>query len=78
MESLEDQLISQLAKKFDTQPKLSDSLAYVGVDSVGMAELTLEIEEAYGIKVAEDIFDVQTVQEMADYIRERQGSSDKA
>ena len=75
MESIEVQLVSQLTEKFGTRPELRDGLAYIGVDSVGMAELTVEIEAIYGIQVADDIFTVETVQELADYIRERQDSA---
>lgn len=72
---IEEKLISQLAEKFGTQPELSDGLSYIGADSVGMAELTVEMEKEYGITFADDIFSVETVQELADYIRDRQKSS---
>ena len=72
MESIEEKLLAQLAEKFGSQPELQDSLAYIGADSVGMAELTTEIEKQYGISVSDDIFNVETVQEMVDYIRDRQ------
>ncbi len=71
MESIEEKLLAQLAKKFGTEPVLSDGLAYIGVDSVGMAELTVDIERDFGIRVEDDIVAVETVQELADYIRER-------
>lgn len=72
VESIEEKLIASLAAKFGTNPELEDGLAYAGVDSVGMAELTVEIEQAFGITVNDDIFQVDTVQELADFIRERQ------
>ena len=75
VESIEEKLISQLANKFGTQPELSDGLAFIGADSVGMAELTVEIEKEYGIVVSDDIFLVETVQELADYIRRQQSST---
>lgn len=75
MESIEDKLLSQLTEKFGTRPDLSDGLAYIGVDSVGMAELTVELEKEYGIVVNDDIVGVDTVQELADYIRSRQNSN---
>ena len=71
MKSIEEKLLAQLAKKFGTEPVLSDGLAYIGVDSVGMAELTVDIEQEFGIRVEDDIVAVETVQELADYIRER-------
>ena len=72
MNSIEEKLLTQLEEKFGNRPELSDGLAYIGVDSVGMAELTVEIEKDFGIAVQDDIVSVDTVQELADYIRERQ------
>lgn len=71
MESIEDKLLTQLEHKFGRRPELDDGLAFIGVDSVGMAELTVEIEKDFGIRVGDDIVGVDTVQELADYIRER-------
>ncbi len=72
MESIEDKLLAQLTKKFGGSPQLSDSLVLVGVDSVGMAELTVEIEREFKVVVDEQILNVETVQELADYVRSMQ------
>ncbi|MEZ6135054.1 MAG: phosphopantetheine-binding protein [Pirellulaceae bacterium] len=71
MESIEDRLQSSFEEKFGSRPELSDGLAFIGVDSVGMAELTVEIEKEFGIKVQDDIVHADSVQDLADYIRER-------
>jgi acyl carrier protein len=73
--SIEDNLIERLTEKFGERPDLSDSLVMLGVDSVGMAELTYEIEHIYEIKVDESLLEVETVQDLADYIRHRQVKS---
>ena len=75
VDSIEDRLLEELRSKFGGQPELSDSLALVGVDSVGMAELTVEIEKIYGIRVGDDVVEVESVQELADYIRQRQSQA---
>ncbi len=72
MDSIETKLVSQLSKKFGGEPGLNDGLAYIGVDSIGMAELTVDIEKEFGIQVSEEVFAVETVQELANYIRDRQ------
>lgn len=72
METIESVLLVQLAEKFGGRPQLSDSLILIGVDSVGMAELTFDIEKRFGIRVDDGILDVDTVQDLADYIRQRQ------
>ena len=75
MESIEQKLLDQLVKKFGGNPQLSDSLVLVGVDSVGMAELTVEIERDFKIAVDDQILNVETVQELADYVRAQQSKS---
>ncbi len=72
MESIEDKLLKTFTEKFGSRPKLSDGLAYIGVDSVGMAELTFDLESQFGIRVEDDIVNSETVQDLADYIRRRQ------
>ena len=72
MESIEEKLLARLTEKFGTQPELSDGLSFIGVDSVGMAELTVDIEQEFQIQVNDDIVHVDTVQELADYIRHQQ------
>ncbi|MCC6509569.1 MAG: acyl carrier protein [Pirellulaceae bacterium] len=71
METIESVLLIQLAEKFGGQPQLSDSLILVGVDSVGMAELTFDIEKRFGIRVDDEVLEVDTVQDLANYIRQR-------
>ena len=75
MESIEEKLRDMLAAKLGVRPELTDGLAYIGVDSVGMAELTVDIEKEFGILVGEDIVHTETVQELVDYVRARQSSS---
>jgi acyl carrier protein len=72
VDSIEERLLTSFAEKFGSRPELSDGLAFIGVDSVGMAELTFEIEEEFGIRVGDDILNTDTVQDLADYIRQRQ------
>lgn len=75
MHSIEENLVHRLSEKFGERPELSDSLVMLGVDSVGMAELTFEIEQVFKIKVDDALLEVETVQELADYIRDRQVSA---
>ncbi len=72
MESIEEQLLVTFTEKFGNRPNWSDGLAYIGVDSVGMAELTFDLESQFGIRVGDDIVNAETVQDLADYIRQRQ------
>jgi acyl carrier protein len=57
-----------LREKFGGDPQPDDSLAAAGIDSLGMAEFSLEIEKRFGVKVDEDILNVETVADLTDYI----------
>ena len=72
MDAVERVLLEKLTALFGGQPKLNDSLTLLGVDSVGMAELTFDIEKQFGIHVDDSVLDVDTVEELAAYIRQRQ------
>lgn len=74
MESIEEQLLRNFTEKFGSRPELSDGLAYIGVDSVGMAELTFDLEKQFNIRVDDEIVHTDTVQDLADYIRKRQAA----
>ena len=74
MDNIESELLQKLATMFGGQPKLADSLMMVGIDSVGMAELTFDIEKHFGIRVDDTVLDVETVQDLADYIRSRRAA----
>ena len=65
-------MISRLQEKFGGAPTTTDHLGLMGIDSVGMAELTLELEREFEVKVRDDIVEVHTVQELADYVRQLQ------
>ena len=75
MESIEEQLLRNFTEKFGSRPELSDGLAYIGVDSVGMAELTFDLEKQFDIRVDDEIVHTDTVQDLADYIRKRQAAA---
>lgn len=72
METIEEILINALGEKFGTRPELDDSLLLLGIDSVGMAELTYDIEQRFGISIDDALLNVDTVQDLANYIREKQ------
>ncbi len=68
---LEEKILARLASKFGGSPKLTDDLVLIGVDSIGMAELALELEKEFAISVDEAVVDNETVQDLVDYVRER-------
>ena len=73
--SVEEIILAKLEDKFGNKAELTDALAFIGVDSVGMAELTVDLEKEFNVIVDDDIVTCETVQELADYIKERRSSS---
>ena len=73
MDALEKQILEKVERISGNAPSLDDSLALIGVDSVGMAELTFEIEKHFQIQVDDQVLDVETVRDLADYVRLRRG-----
>jgi len=69
MDSIEADILQALQRKFGGSPQPTDELAALGIDSLGMAEFSTEMENHFGVRVDEDILSVETVQELAEYIR---------
>jgi len=72
MDDVETRLLKGIDARLGASPALSDELASLGVDSVKMADFIMTIEEQFDIRVDQDIWDVETVGELAAYIRTRQ------
>ncbi|RMF41519.1 MAG: acyl carrier protein [Planctomycetota bacterium] len=71
MDVLADRILGMLEAKFGQRPTLEDPLAFIGVDSITMAELTVELEKAFDIKVDDDVVQLETVGELVAYVRDR-------
>lgn len=72
MDVIEQEIVDYLRKAVGGNPRISDSLAVIGIDSVGMAELTFELEKRFSIRVDDDVLDLETVADLASYVRQRQ------
>jgi acyl carrier protein len=75
MESYEEtqrKVVEYLSKVCAAPPELTDSLAIIGIDSVAMAEMTFEFEKRFGIRIDDEILDVDTVDQLIRYVHERQ------
>lgn len=74
-QSTKTQIVDYLRKVCGGSPKGDDSLAMIGIDSVAMAELTFELEKRFSIKIDDDILDVETVDELVQYVIARRESA---
>jgi len=72
VDEVETRLLEAIHAQLRASPALSDELASLGVDSIKMADFIMTIEEQFDIRVDQDIWDVETVGELAAYIRTRQ------
>jgi acyl carrier protein len=75
MDVIEETIIDYLKKNVGGNPRPTDSLALVGVDSVGMAELTFELEKRFSVRVEDEFMDLETISDLANYIRERRSTT---
>ena len=65
-----DQLVIELLQtKFGTRLTREDPLTLLDLDSLSMAEFSVELERAFGVRVDEKILEARTVGELSEYIR---------
>lgn len=74
-ETTQNQVLSYLEDVCGKMPKMSDSLALIGIDSVAMAEMTFDFEKKFSFKVTDEILDVETVEELVRYVYDHQQKS---
>jgi acyl carrier protein len=71
MDRIESEIERTLAEATGRRPRATDSLINLGLDSLRMAELAAELEREFGIKVDAELLDVETVTDLAEYVRSR-------
>ena len=71
MDPIETKILLALRDEVGGNPRMSDSLSGLGIDSLRMAELATELESSFGIPMDMELLDVETVRELVDYIRSR-------
>ena len=70
----EERLLEAIRERRGTPVARHHRLAELGVDSVEMAMLVRELEDRFGIAVDEEIFDLETVGDLVDYVEQRSRS----
>lgn len=71
MDPIKTKILVALRDEVGGNPRMSDSLAGLGIDSLRMAELATELETSFGVPMDMELLDVETVGELVDYIRSR-------
>lgn len=75
MDRIETELLKTLTDELGRRPEIADPLSGLGIDSLRMAELAGELEERFEIRVDEELLDVDTVGELAQYVRTKVSNS---
>ena len=71
MSQVHNDLIELIEAKTGYRPQLGDTLDAMKIDSLAMAELTVEIEKTFGIRIDEDVLDVGDFQGLVQYIERK-------
>lgn len=71
MDPIETKILRALRDEVGGNPRMSDSLTGLGIDSLRMVELATELETSFGIPMDVELLDVETVRELVDYIRSK-------
>lgn len=71
MDVIEQQVVQALERELGRSVTTADSLDRLGIESLRKAELASELAHRFGIRVDEELLDVDTVAELADYVRQR-------
>jgi acyl carrier protein len=68
MDEVESVILSAIEAKISRRPMLSDDLLRIGIDSLAMAEIALEIEERLGLRLSEGVLDHETVGQLIEHV----------
>jgi acyl carrier protein len=75
MSEIQEKLLQLLERKFRQRPAPDESFAAIGVDSLAMAELVVEIEQMFAVETDDRILEVDTVDELAAYVQQLRGEA---
>ena len=71
MNPVATEIIQALREELGRDVDLTDSLGSLGIDSLRMSQLATELERRFGFRVDEELLDVETVEELAEYVHSR-------
>lgn len=72
---IEAHLLVALRVRFGAKITPSTDLSRLGVDSLSMADLIMDLEDEFNIRVDQEIFDIDTARGLAVYITQRQSAT---
>ena len=69
VDEVQNVIVNAIRAMVGGQPQLDDSLALLDLDSLAMAEVTLEIEQRLQLRLDESVLEARTVGELCDLVR---------
>jgi acyl carrier protein len=79
MDRVETELLTAIRARLRITPKLSSKLTELNLDSLKTVEFLRELEDKFDVAFDQDVFELETVADLAAYIRARRTeSSEKA
>jgi len=69
-DDVEERLKALIQGRLGVAVEASDELTSLGVDSLALMDFVAGLEKEFGFRADQDLFDVETVAALADYIRE--------
>jgi len=71
MDRVETELLRLMEARLHVTPELSSSLNELNLDSIKTADFLRELEFEFDVQFDQDVFELETVSDLAAYIRER-------
>ena len=72
-DEVKQRLMVLIQERLGVAVNASDQLTSLGVDSLALMDFVADLEKEFGFRADQDLFDLDTVAELADYIREHGG-----
>lgn len=69
-DAVEQRLLALIQERLGVTVEASDRLTSLGVDSLALMDFVADLEKEFGFRGDQDLFDLETVAELAAYIRE--------
>lgn len=71
MSQIHEELLQLIQTKTGVAPQLHDTLDVMKIDSLAMAELTVEIEKAFRIRIDDDVLEVVNFDGLVRYVERK-------
>ncbi len=71
MDRVETDLLRVIRARLRVTPELSSKITELNLDSIKTAEFLRELEDEFDITFDQDVFEVETVTDLAAYVRQR-------